>query len=134
MEVTPEISLLWPDSSAAAGAGNRNVLAGNAAGDLGIDTLVERLRFPAHLRVKLRELLLAPLSDAEAIRYRQDVLEDLLNNPRLVTRLEELLRKLAHLGYLSDYPFQTTLEKVTARLGELEVYIDCVHMLQQALE
>ena len=129
--VQPEVSLLQP---AGVGPGeNGEILAEHAGVDVGLQALIERMSFPQHLRPRLRSILLAPVFNLETIRYRQEILEDFLNNPLLQTQFEVLLPRLAHLGYLSDYPYHTFLEQVTTRLGELELYIECVRFLDRAL-
>ncbi len=124
--------LLWPPG--ANRKGQTDLLAEHAAIDLGVYTLVEHLNQRPHLREKLRELLLVPSAQPEVIGYRLDVLDDFLNNPALLARLEDLLPRLAHLGYLGEYPFHNFLEQVSARLGELEIYVECVGLLRAALE
>jgi DNA mismatch repair protein MutS len=129
--IQSRFSLLWPNETVAT---EKNILSENAGNDLGLYALIDHLRFPSHLRARLRDLLLSPVTGEETIRFRQDVLEDCLNHPQMITRLEELLPRLAHLGYLADYPFQSDLERVTARLGELEIYVECVRQLSDALD
>jgi DNA mismatch repair protein MutS len=126
----PDASLLWRGEPVA----DSEVLGEHAAIDLGIEFLVEQVGFQPHLRRRLQAILRSPLRDPEEIRYRQEILEDCLSNPALLERVRALLPRLAHLGYLSEYAYHTTLEQVTVRLGELEIYIECVGAFKAALE
>ena len=58
----------------------------------------------------------------------------LMTNPDLLSGLDALLPRLAHLGYLADYTFHTYLEQITMRLGELEIYVECVQALKTLLD
>src|SRR5512133_722531 len=133
MSETAGVSLLWPaghDSET-----EQAVLLGEYAGaDLRLNALVDRLEFRGPLRERMRALLLHPVYAPEVIRYRQDVLADLLDNASLAARLQDLLPRLAQLGYLIDYPFQTRLDQITTRLGELEAYVACLQALQSGLD
>jgi hypothetical protein len=69
------------------------------------------------------------------IEYRLDILEDVLANPDLRAAMESALPLIDELeetnltdarGSNNDPPFIQTVR----RLGELEVYVDCIHKLQ----
>lgn len=133
-QAAPAVNLLWPEGIDASAELERGALDEQAEIDLGIQELLDRLQLRPNLREKLRGILLAPSSRAEVIAYRQAVLQDCLENPPLVEAFEKLLPRLANLGYLAEYPTHTPLEQVTTRLGELEIYVECVRALRAGLE
>lgn len=134
-------SLLWPDSRR-----NTSSLSQAAVEDLQLDRLVEAIVLPdappgrrsareRFARGVLSQLLL----DAEVIRHRQEVLAELVANPALRQRLEELLPALES---LADTPHgeryrptaEPGLERVAARLSNLELLVETVVGLSQALD
>ncbi len=73
--------------------------------------------------------------DAETIRYRQEIFDDLVNIPGLAPQFRDLLPMVADLAYYAlmseaeGLPFQKTL----ARLGELELFVKAVGMFSAFL-
>ena len=134
-QTEPEIHLLSPDPHSAQANAR---LSEQAARDLGLAALAEALAPRAQLRPQLRDAFLAMLrrmtTDPDEIRYRQEVLQDLLDSPALAEGLEAVLPRLSQLGFLRDYPYTTFLERVINRLGELETYVDCVRQLRELFE
>lgn len=130
----PDIRLLWPEGHEPAGSRvDRSSWGENAVADLGIHTLVDTLSSQAHLKEKFRAIFLQLSPNPEVIRYRQDVLEDLLASPVLLQGFEAVLPRLTQLAFLSDYPFTTLLEQIVSRLGALELWVECVQVLAQLL-
>lgn len=128
------ISLLWPSESAA--TGNRAALHHDrAAIDLGLDTLATALSLSARYADATRTILATLCEQPDVIRYRLDVLDDFLNCPGLMAAFEARLPTLAQLGYIGDiYRTQDTqLHQAVARLGELELYVECVKQFRQLL-
>ncbi|MFO7682777.1 MAG: hypothetical protein R6X34_22290 [Chloroflexota bacterium] len=72
--------------------------------------------------------------DPATIRYRQEVLSDLQEQPKLAAVLHNLLPLLDELALFSyrRADEMTTLHKVVARVGELELLHEAVHQLRQA--
>ncbi|HEY3340699.1 MAG TPA: hypothetical protein VGK81_01725 [Anaerolineae bacterium] len=131
---TQTISLLWPFEKPA--AGNRAALRHDrTAIDLGLDTLVNALSLDARYTDATRTILASLCEQTEVIRYRLDVLDDFLNCPGLMAAFEARLPALAQLGYIGDiYRTQDTqLHQAVARLGELELYVECIRRFRQLL-
>lgn len=118
------ISLLWP----AHAPRTTYPLPPATIRDLGVETILRALSDDKPSQQKVRDVLLNLTSDTAVIRYRQEVLADLWDNPLLADKLEELLPFITTLdAYRSavDRP-RTTLEEVSWRLGELEQFATCV--------
>jgi hypothetical protein len=136
------LSLLWPGSRATAEIGR---LDEQAIADLHLDEIVRAIvgggapagRLAARERFA-HEVLTTLVRDSEIIACRQAVLTDLLDNPSLRERLEQVLPALEALG---DVPrgerYRPTaepgLERVARRLADLELLIDVVSRLNEAL-
>jgi hypothetical protein len=88
-----------------------------------------------------RDVLAALASDHDVIRHRQSVLADLVDNPPVRERLEQVLPSLEALAewpraerYRPTATTQPGLEAVARRLGDLELLVDAVSGLAAALE
>lgn len=125
----PAISLLWPHSTP---PGTPPRLSLRTADDLGLDRLVTALTFHHEYRVRIREILLGLCADPGVIRYRQDILDDLLSHPSLAEHLNDALPKIAALDSFAYFarPGQSPLHEVVWRVGELEAYVEVVQTLQ----
>jgi DNA mismatch repair protein MutS len=142
MSARRPLSLLWPTGHDASASGR---LGEEATADLHLPEIVAAIvganapagRLAARERFAvqvLTELLWAP----EVIAYRQAVLDDLLGNSALREQLELVLPSLEALG---DVPrgerYRPTtepgLERVARRLADLELLVDVVARLGDAL-
>lgn len=139
-QVEPEIfSLVWPDEF--------NKLENNWPGainpyftvDLNLEELAEALTFDRFHLMTVGKLLKMLTQKPEIINYRLDIITDLLANPDLGAALESILPVLDQLeesatakirDYVADSPFLQTVY----RLGELEIYVDCINKLQTCLQ
>jgi DNA mismatch repair protein MutS len=125
------ISLLWPETGPQATVESR--LDQQAIRDLDLENTVLAFILPQEQRAFVAQVLNQLCDDPDVIRYRQDVLEDLLNYPKFYERLEGLLPTLEQ---LSSHRWANRelsgLFEVTFRLGELENYVICVEELNKA--
>jgi hypothetical protein len=130
------ISLLWPAGAARTRRGARGALPESAIADLGLDELARALSLDARSADRLRAVLLALSDDPATIAYRQDALEDVLSNPALADGLAALLPSLNQLGFYGNpaRPNEPALQQTLYRLGELELYVDCVQLLRELLQ
>jgi DNA mismatch repair protein MutS len=65
--------------------------------------------------------------DPDVIRYRQDIVADLLHHPQLAVGLQDLLPQFENLGTESMPSRQTTeLFQIAWWLGTLETYVECI--------
>jgi DNA mismatch repair protein MutS len=135
-------TLLWPGGRGHT-AGSR--LGEQAVADLHLDAIIRAMvgadapagRLVARERFA-RQVLTELLSAPEVIAHRQAVLADLLDNPALRERLEQVLPGLEALG---DIPrgehykplAEPGLERVARRLADLELLVDVVARLADAL-
>lgn len=131
----PNVSLLWP-ATAPGGPPPGDVahLDPAALADLGIADLVRDA--PRRHLSTIIAILSHPPVDPDTILYRHEILADLLATPSLVSALHALLPRLVDLGRLSapEWRDQTPLHQVIWRLGQLELLVDCVHALREALD
>jgi hypothetical protein len=107
----------------------------NAAADLGISDLARAIAFEPRQEERVRGILLALCDDPAIITYRQDVLGALMRNPALADGLQALLPSLGQLGFYGNpgRPNEPALQQTLFRLGELELYVDCVERLRALL-
>ena len=122
------ISLLWP-----AGANARaDLRESRGAADLGLDALAAALSIDMRYTTGIRNLLASLCDEPAVMRYRHAILDDLLNCPDLAAALETALPMLVQLADAADpqRPHQTLLHQAVSRLGELELYVDCVRQLR----
>ena len=131
----PSISLLWPPG-AGVHAPDTPRLSARAAADLDLETTVRALSAsPGDQRI-VTAALSTLCADPDVIAYRQAVLEDLLNAPELLARLEALLPAISAVERFryASRPGQTPLHEVVWRVGQLESYVECVRGLTAAFE
>jgi DNA mismatch repair protein MutS len=131
------VSLLWPEGSetAAAAAKAPALRHDRAAIDLGLDGLAGWLSIDMRYSDATKTILATLCDQPDVIRYRHDVLDDFLNCPGLAGALEAQLSALTQLGFISDThrARETQLHQAVARLGELELYVECVKQFRQLL-
>lgn len=123
-------SLLWPTGQPS------SVPPTGWSDDLDLGVLVQALDIDSrHARV-VQSLLAALTTDPVTIRHRQAVLADLLAAPALVATLEAQLPALALLGTAGRQQpgiQEAPLLDAARRLGELDLYVDAVWALHDAL-
>lgn len=129
----PAFSLLWP--SGRRPPQQEAVLSAEAARDIGLTAVIRAMASGEEQRKILEQVLLHPTLEGATIRYRQDILADLLRFPLLVECLQVLLPTLEALAF--DYYHReahesATLFEVIWRLGELEGITECVTALDNA--
>lgn len=131
----PDISLLWPDGARdgpPAGGARCNE---SCPSDLGLAAAVRSLCLETGDSRLTETLLLRLTGDLDTIRYRQEVLEDLLRSPALRNGAEDLLPRLDSLRrYQMPRERGEPLQEVAWRLGELAVYTECIQRLAALLE
>ena len=130
------ISLLWPEGCERSQA--RHPAWDDATiADLGLHELARALSPEGRHEERVRQILFAPCDDPNVIAYRQDLLRDLLENEALAEALGALLPSLAQLSFYAagnpTHPNETALQQVAFRLGELELYVECVQRMRAIL-
>lgn len=103
--------------------------------DLNLRRLVRSISLSPQYENYVAGVLLNFTIDADVIRYRQAVINDLLNNPALVEQLYTVLEEIITLeGYLTKPQWkENVLRQVAWRLSELQRYVDTVIALYQIL-
>ncbi len=108
----------------------------HAAEDLGVDSLSELLQTEGLRPRDAYEILAAPVSDPEVIRYRQEVFKDFRTYSDLRETFRALLPRFDELSSFTRARREATspLQQTIWRLGELELLVECVERLAEALE
>ncbi len=110
----------------------------NAPGDLGLERLAKALSYGQKYEKAVKNQLLQLCPDPTVISYRQEVLQDFLDQPGLVQHLADCLPLLAKLrDYAESRPLngtEDTLHQTLGRLTELNTYLNLVGQLRQALQ
>ena len=134
--LTENFSLLWPPGSKSDLGVVRSYLAPVAASDLGMQNLINIFTTNNEHQKEIWKVLNTLCQDLSVIRYRQEVLEDLLCHTQLVDLLEALLPTIDALGRQSHRVVQdmTTLHEFTWRMGELQSIVDCIHYLGEVFQ
>ncbi|MDH3602912.1 MAG: hypothetical protein OEU26_25150 [Candidatus Tectomicrobia bacterium] len=123
---SPVFTLLWPEG--AQPASTHHVLDAQVMRDLDLDLTLSALAGNRLSKTQIRDILAHLCTDPAVIEYRQDILDDLWQNPLLTNRLEMLWPDLNALyAYQSSADRRrSALQDVTWRLGELEQLVTCV--------
>lgn len=123
-----KFSLIWPTGNGISrnlnffGDSNRSI------NDLSIDNLTKAFSYNRVFRLDDAYLLSVLTDDNEVIRYRLDIIDDLLNEPQLVQCFEDILPMIDELSNLkpSFNNMATPLQQTVWRIGELDLYIECI--------
>jgi len=132
---SPEgVSFLWPAHVALGPPDLKPRLTVEQATDLELTTLVEALCYDPSDARGVTEILSGLCQDPAVIAYRQGVLDCILGSPALAAALEALLPKIDLLRrHHAPREKGELLHQVVWRLGELEIFLDCVRELAGAL-
>jgi hypothetical protein len=127
--------LLWPPAADRHAARTTTLSAGTAH-DLDLERIISAISAAHGYAPRTRQIVLNLCADPAVIRYRQDVLVDLVERPALAERLTGVLPDIFTLdsfvlGAQSD---QSALHEVVWRIGQLESFVNCVHGLSAAFE
>lgn len=127
-------SLLWPDPAEAGAPGTSFELDEAATRDLEADHLFRRIAGDERHYLDMEALFRKIPSDPATIRYRQDALADLLDNPGLAEALERVMPALEALARNRRGADENEIElyRLACRLTELEAFVECVSVLRKA--
>ena len=125
--------LLWPEGTAAI---SDQTLNPQAVRDLEVEKVIAASCEQEEQRESMRQTLLTLCQDATVIRYRQEIIDDLLRHPNLVEAFKQLLFQITGLRFFTYRPdnTKTSLYEVIHRAGELEILVECITTLQLAFE
>lgn len=132
-------SLLWPDEFRNWENSWPGVLNPYFVADLNLEELAEALSFDWYHRMTVGKLLKILTQKPEIINYRLDIITDLLANPGLAAALESIMPTLDQLEESAAVKVQDSMNdssflQTVYRLGELEIYVDCINKLQTCLQ
>jgi DNA mismatch repair protein MutS len=125
------LSLIWPENADPSRDPDRPRWGEHTLDDLGIEVLAGRLSPESRYADSIRSFLLPLTTDLGIIRYRQEVLEDFLRVPEVAAVFDSLQKPLKEIERLGGpTPAEPIpLYKTLYRMGELEMYVDCVEKL-----
>ena len=124
------LSLLWPDQDSGKFKKYIRQLNPNCVADLDLERTIENFCLQPGDAGFINSIVQEFTENPEVIRYRQDVLEDCLRFSSLSANLETLLPRISSLEqYKSVKGKGRLLFEVTWRLGELEIYTECIREL-----
>ncbi len=125
------ISLLWPPNHVRSSTSSNTQLGENSIRDLDLARTISAISAGKHHRQNIEKILLNLCDDPQVIRYRQDILEDVLTQADLAARFENLfpiLDELTYAHYREDRE-KPTLHEVVWRMNELARFVECVNEL-----
>jgi hypothetical protein len=125
------LSLLFPEGKRTEPGGPADTgLSESTVADLDLGATVDALSDHPDHRETVRRILQSLCRDPDTIRYRQEIVADLLKVDRLADGLEAVVPGLSSLArYHRPREKEEFLYEVTWRLGELESYCACVERL-----
>jgi DNA mismatch repair protein MutS len=128
-------SLLWPEGADPHEDPDRPRWGERTQDDLGVETLAGYISPDPQHTASILSFLLPLTTDENVIRYRQEVLEDFLDVAEAAAVFEALQSPLSEMRRMGGpIPVeQTPLHKTLYRLGELELYADCIEKLWAVL-
>lgn len=128
------VSLLYPSGVDTAIAGER--LADRAIVDLGLLDIAEQIAGNGVSREEVLDILATLATDYRAIEYRQEILDDLIENPRLSDSLRDLLPMISEMSWYTETHRNEGAPLLQAiwRIAELELYVDCVESFRRLFE
>lgn len=139
-----EISLLFPEGRGGEPGKRGTIVNSQAEKDLNLAKMIISFcpgqmvnRDKRVLVERLRANILTLLEDPAVISYRQDVLEDLINNPTLVETIKEIMPELLTLSELNSQKYDRgggELLQVVDRLRELESFVKAVNSLNGVMK
>ncbi len=132
-DAAEQVDLLWP---ADVQRQPERWLDRQAAVDLDLEKFILGSSQTEEHRERLRRALLDLSGDAAVIRYRQEIIADLARFPGLANAFRALLPKIDSLTLFTPRRGAelTSLHAVAYRAGELEILVECIHLLEQAFD
>jgi DNA mismatch repair protein MutS len=99
--------------------------------DLSADAIIQLLRYNTRYFQNHKNPIVYFTNDVEVIRYRLDVVEDILNNESLFTLLAKLLPDLENMRelYLAGKEQNNDTTSSLYSISELQLYTDCMERL-----
>ncbi len=127
------LSLLVPEGGERI---DRNALSAEAVHDLGLSELARGMSHQGISESAMLRLLCELPQTPQEIRYRQETVRCLWDDPQLCDEMDELVRTMQELTVFSHSGRETERPLLEAvwRLGELELYVELVRRMIDVLE
>ena len=136
--------LLWPDGKQST---IEHTFSGQTINDLQLQQIFDQNSFNHYYKLSMDEIIRLWTSDAEVIRYRQEILRDLDKNPGILEMFEDLLDNIdswdrhsgrgRHNGDAEHYSIDmwnfSFLESYIQKLGELREHMSAMTIEAQGL-
>ncbi|MCQ2467375.1 MAG: hypothetical protein MJ166_07665 [Clostridia bacterium] len=128
------MNLLYPD-----GIENTNKLSAEAYKDLAVDEILDSMIISKEDREIIKDAIMHIPNSAETIRYRQDIIKDLISDDELCKELETILKSLNVLqDFKNNNRFRTvkkaSLWELIDYMQEMDLYIQIVEALKGVFE
>ena len=125
-------SLLYPTGKEPA----FTTLGDDTCNDLSLEYICDNITESQYEQNVIYRMMTKVEKDADVIRYRCDIFEDILKFPKLREKIKELLEQLDYLKELEHSVKDNTAAPVWQlinRLQELDVYVNCISGINQSL-
>ena len=127
-----EFSLLYPQGVTP----DCKTLSDEAINDLSLELICEKLADDTFEHNIIRNIMIKIERNPTVIKYRTDIFDDIIHFPKLRERIKELLEQLAFLKEMERSLKDTAaapIWQLVNRLNELEIYINCISGINDAL-
>ena len=127
-----DFSLLYPQGVTP----DCKTLSDEAINDLSLELICEKLADDTFEHNIIRNIMIKIERNPTVIKYRTDIFDDIIHFPKLRERIKELLEQLAFLKEMERSLKDTAaapIWQLVNRLNELEIYINCISGINDAL-
>ena len=136
-EVKKSFDLIWPESS----RNERAVNWGSINEDLKLKEVLNMMLLEKKYRdnyfEEIKEIRATFTSNPMVIEYRLKIINDLLNNEQLCSVFMEVIPLIEEMNNISNLRVgvarDSDLKKIINRIGELELYVECIDKLNVCL-
>lgn len=127
-----DFSLLYPQGVTP----DCKTLSDEAINDLSLELICEKLADDTFEHNIIKNIMIKIERNPTVIKYRTDIFDDIIHFPKLRERIKELLEQLAFLKEMERSLKDTAaapIWQLVNRLNELEIYINCISGINDAL-
>ncbi len=127
-----EFSLLYPQGVEP----DCKTLSDEAINDLSLELICDKLADDTFEHNIIKNIMIKIERNPDVIKYRTDIFDDIIHFPKLRERIKELLEQLAFLKEMERSLKDTAaapIWQLVNRLNELEIYINCISGINDAL-
>ena len=131
-QMRENFSLLYPADKEPA----FETLSDTTCNDLSLEFICDSISESEYEQNVIKRMMRKFVADTDVIKYRCDIFEDIINFPELRNRIKELLEELDYLKDLEKSVKDNTaapIWQLINRLQELDVYVNCISGINEAL-